>query len=100
MKYSLSQREIPREKPQGFPNGSGYISLYIPTPVTIQIFSIKLKQCPFWRSILKELILHIAPTAGQNGKILPHILSNTGELISILSCLVIRNVVKKKLSDV
>ena len=33
-----------------------------------------------WRSILEELILRIAPTAGQYWKILPSRLSNTGEL--------------------
>ena len=26
VKYSLSTREIPREEPEGFPEGSGYIS--------------------------------------------------------------------------
>ena len=31
------------------------------------------------RSILEELILHIAPTAGQYGKLLPSRLNNTGE---------------------
>ena len=35
---------------------------------------------PSWRSILEELILRIAPTAGQYGKILPSRLSNTGDL--------------------
>ena len=40
MKYSLSPREIPRAKPEGYPEGSGYISLYIPTQITIQTFSI------------------------------------------------------------
>ena len=40
MKYSLSLREIPRAKPAGFHQGSGYISSFIPTPVTIQTFSI------------------------------------------------------------
>ena len=33
MKFSLSPREIP----QALPSGSGYISLYIPPLVTIQI---------------------------------------------------------------
>ena len=41
MKYSMSPREIPRAKPKGFPEGLGYISLYILTRVTIQTFSIK-----------------------------------------------------------
>ena len=40
MKYSLGLREILRAKPEGFPEGSGYISSYIPTRVTIQTFSI------------------------------------------------------------
>ena len=40
MKYSLSPREILRAKPNGFPEGSGYISVYILTQVTIQTFSI------------------------------------------------------------
>ena len=40
MKYSLSPREIPRAKPEGFLEGSNYISSYIPTRVTIQTFSI------------------------------------------------------------
>ena len=40
MKYSLSPREIPRAKPEGFPKGTGYISSYILTQVTIQTFSL------------------------------------------------------------
>ena len=40
VKYSLSSREIPRAEPEGFPEGSGYISPYIPTWVIIQTFSI------------------------------------------------------------
>ena len=40
IKYSLSQREIQRAKPEGFSQGSGYISSYIPTRVTKQTFSI------------------------------------------------------------
>ena len=40
MKYCLSPREIPRAEPDGFPEGSGNISLYTPTGVTIQSFSI------------------------------------------------------------
>ena len=60
MKYSLILREILRAKLEGFPEGSDYISLYIPTQGTIQTFS-----------ILVELILRIAPTDGQYGKIMP-----------------------------
>ena len=40
VKYGRSPREIPRAEPEGFPEGSGYISPYIPTRVTIQTFSI------------------------------------------------------------
>ena len=40
IKYSLSQREILRATPKRFPGGSGYISLYIATPLTIQTFLI------------------------------------------------------------
>ena len=29
MKYSLSTRKIPSAKPEGYPEGSGYISHYI-----------------------------------------------------------------------
>ena len=39
VKYSLSRREIPRAEPEGFPEGSGYISQYILTWVTIQTIS-------------------------------------------------------------
>ena len=41
MKYSLSPREIPRAKPEGFLKGSGYISSYFLTQVTIQTIFIK-----------------------------------------------------------
>ena len=39
MKYSLSPREIPKAKPEGFPGGSGYILSYFMTQVTMQTFS-------------------------------------------------------------
>ena len=39
VKYSLSPKEILRAKPEGFPEGLGYISPYIFTRVTIQTFS-------------------------------------------------------------
>ena len=48
MEYCLSLREIPRAKPKGFPKGSGYISLYFPTRVTIHTFSITIQHCPSW----------------------------------------------------
>ena len=55
MKYTLRPKEMPRAKPEGFSEGSGHISSYIPTRVTIQAFSI---------TILEELILCIALTTG------------------------------------
>ena len=66
MKYTLSTRA--RAETNGFPEGSGYISLYIPTRVLIQIFSIS-KSYTFSivlpdRAILQELILCIGPAAG------------------------------------
>ena len=45
-----------------------------------EILSYKSSIDHHWRSILEELILHIAPTAGQYKKILPSRLSHTGEL--------------------
>ena len=59
MKYSMS----PRAKPKGFPEGSGYISPYVPTRVTIQTFSITILVLP-GRAILQGLILRIALAAG------------------------------------
>ena len=43
MKYSLSTREIKRAEPNGFYEGSGYISPYILPLVIIQTFSITKK---------------------------------------------------------
>ena len=68
MKYSLSMREILRVEPKVFPEGSGYISLHIPTSVIIQTFSIS-KSYIFstvlpGRPILEELILRIGLTTG------------------------------------
>ena len=40
MKYSLSPREIQRAKPEGFSEGSVYISWYNPNQITLQTFSI------------------------------------------------------------
>ena len=37
MKYCLSPKEIPRAKPEWFPEGSGNISSYTRTRVTIQL---------------------------------------------------------------
>ena len=80
MKYSLTQGKYQGQSPRDFPRGSGYISSYFPTGVTIQTFSIKTAAFPSWLSVLEKLIICIALTAGQYGKILPSRLSNTGEL--------------------
>ena len=73
MKYSLNPREIARAKPEGFPEGSGFISSYNPTRVTIQTFSIKTPALSFLNINIGRVdsALCIAPTAGQYGKILP-----------------------------
>ena len=68
MKYILSPREIPRAKLKRFPEGLGYISSYFPTRVKIQTFSITTPAMT-GSSIFNELILRIAPTAGQYRKI-------------------------------
>jgi hypothetical protein len=68
VKYSLSTREILRAEPEGFPEGSGYISPYIPTRVIIQTFSISKSFTSSivlpGRAILEELILRIGLAAG------------------------------------
>ena len=68
MKYSLSPREISRVKPKGFPEGSGYISLYLLTRATAILIYKSSIDLP-GISILEELILRIALIAGQYGKI-------------------------------
>ena len=50
------------------------------TYLWFRILILPLQHCPSWRSILAELILHIALTAGQYGKVLPSRLSTTGDL--------------------
>ena len=79
MKYSLSPREILRAKPKGFSEGSGYISSYFPSHNTDILNYNSIINLP-GKSTLEELILRIAPPAGQYGKILYSIWSNTGGL--------------------
>ena len=63
----MSEKEIPRAEHKGFPEGSGYISLCIPTWVIIQTFSISKSDTSSivlpGRAILKELILRIGLAA-------------------------------------
>ena len=90
MKYSLSLREIPRAKPKGFPKGSGYISTYFPTWVTIQTFSITTlvltflgdQYCKSWFSVLLRQL-------GNLGKYCSGYWAILESKISILYCLVI-----------
>ena len=55
-------------EPKGYPEGSGYISLYIPTRVIIQTFSIAKSYTSSivfpGRAILEEFILRIGLAAG------------------------------------
>ena len=68
VEYSLTTREIVRAEPEGFPEGSGYISPYIRTWVIIQTFSISKSYTSSiglpGRAILKELILGVGLAAG------------------------------------
>ena len=63
MKYSLTTREIPRTEPEGFPEGSGYNSMFIQILVITQTFPISKNYNSIivvpGRAIFKELILFI-----------------------------------------
>ena len=67
VKYSLSTRENLRAELEGFPDGSGYISPYIPTWVIIQTFSITKHHTSSIilpsSAIFEELILRLAAGA-------------------------------------
>ena len=76
MKYYLSPREIPRD----FPKAQAISHCISRLESQNRHSQLQLQHCPCLRSILEELILLIAPIAGQYGKILPGRLSNTGEL--------------------
>ena len=79
-----------RAKPKGFSKGSGYISLYIPTRLTIQTFSITTPALTFlgdqygksWFTVLLRQL-------GNTGKFYPVFWAILESLISILWCLVI-----------
>ena len=90
VKYGLSPKEIPRANPKGFPEGSGYISPYIPTRVTIQTFSITIPVLCFlgekywesWFSLLLWTLRQYFPVYSQSngectGKYTP---SSTGSI--------------------
>ena len=68
--YTLSMKEIPRAKPEGYLKGSGYISSYMMTWLIIQTLSFeKQKKYTFTnvlprRAIMEELILCFALEAG------------------------------------
>ena len=66
MKYSLSPREIPWGKPEEFPEGSGYIFIIFPHfSHNTEIVNYKSSIDFPGRSVMEELILRIALTAGQ-----------------------------------
>ena len=62
MKYSLSSKEVPRAKLKGFPDGSGYIALYIRSHNT-DILNYNTSIVLPGRARLEELILRIALAA-------------------------------------
>ena len=79
--YSLSTREIPRAKPDEFPEGSGYISPYIPTWVIIHsqflksilpVLSFLVRQ--YWKSWFSVLVWKL----GLYFPVLPSSWSNMG----------------------
>ena len=69
MKYSLSMKEITMAEPEGFPEGSGYISRYILTFSISKSYTSSIV-IPS-RAILEELILRIGLAAGLYFPILP-----------------------------
>ena len=71
MKYSLSLRDIPRAKPKGFSQRLRlYVIVYPDSSHNTDILNYNSSITFPGRSVLKVLILRIAPTAGQYGKIL------------------------------
>ena len=84
--YCDERREIrwniawARGKFQGVFQGLRLFSLYFPNRVTIQTFSIITPALTFMGSLLEELILSIALSTGQYGKLLSSWLRNTVEL--------------------
>ena len=69
MKYSL--RKILRAKPKGFPKLSLYFIVFPDSSHNTYILNYKSSIDLSVRLLLEELILRIAPTAGQYKKILP-----------------------------
>ena len=72
MIYSLSLKEIPRAKQKGSPEGSGYIFFVYPD-LNHNTDMLNYSSCITLPgiSIVGELILCIALSTGQYGKILP-----------------------------
>ena len=60
MKYRLSPREIPRVEAKGFPEGSGDISSYNLSRVTIQSFSITSSRGPLLANIFSYWLRKLA----------------------------------------
>ena len=86
MKYSLSPREILRAKHKGFPEGSGYISSYIPIQgrqtSSITTSALTYLEINIWRVCSSYYF-----DSWQYGKILPSWLRYTGVLnLNIIMC--------------
>ena len=60
IKYILSPWEIPQAFRLGFPSGSGYISSYIPSLVTLQIQSLPSKGYIFPSQVF-SILKHMLP---------------------------------------
>ena len=78
MKYSLSPRDFLRAQAI-FHCISQLESQY-------RHSRLQLQYCPSWRSILEQLILRIAPSAGQYGKIWPSRLSILSQIVFFNNC--------------
>ena len=56
MKYGLSPREILRAKSERFPEGPGYILLYVLIQVTVQTFWITIQHWPSWEINIERVV--------------------------------------------
>ena len=93
MKYCLSPREFPRAEPGGFPEGSGNISLYTPTQVTIQSFSItstsqfSQKLCQFFCQKSPETVIYQSAWRGPvDSQLVPLPPINMAPVLQSFSC--------------
>ena len=72
MKYGLSTREVPRAEPEGFPEGTGYISPDLSHDTDIlNFYKLYFQHVLPGRAILEELIVHIGLEARVYFPVLP-----------------------------